>query len=323
MIAIILLMLIGLLLSAFFSGSETGLYRAARPRILMDALSGDRISRGLLWLANNPTLFVATALIGNNLANYVTSFAVVLAVEYLPFTRHLWIEIAAPIALAPVLFVYGELLPKQMFYHAPNRLLRRCGPLLLFFSVLFVPLSALLWLLGLVLSRLGGETPLRVQRSLARKELRQLMEEGQEAGVLRPSQRQLAQNLIAEGTLPVRRHAHPLNRVVVVPPGASRKDAQNVARRYAASILLCATKPQEHPSGYVRAAELYLGVQQELPQLHALPIIAEDEPIVAAVIHLRSRGDDAALIANRSGDVVGVVFTAELAAAMMGGVRQD
>ena len=41
----------------------------------------DTIARGLLWLTNNPSLFVATTLIGNNAANYMTSLAIVLPVN--------------------------------------------------------------------------------------------------------------------------------------------------------------------------------------------------------------------------------------------------
>ncbi len=47
-----LLFAIGVSLSAFFSGSETGFYRATRIRLTMDAMSGDIVARGLLWLAN-------------------------------------------------------------------------------------------------------------------------------------------------------------------------------------------------------------------------------------------------------------------------------
>ena len=55
----------GLLLSAFFSGSETGFYRVPRVRLLIDALGGDKKARGLLWMTNHPWLFVATTLVGN------------------------------------------------------------------------------------------------------------------------------------------------------------------------------------------------------------------------------------------------------------------
>ena len=74
----IVLLIAGVGLSAFFSGSETGFYRASRVRIVMDAMDGNWSSKFLLWLTNRPALFVATALIGNNLANYMTSMAVVL-----------------------------------------------------------------------------------------------------------------------------------------------------------------------------------------------------------------------------------------------------
>ena len=44
--------------------------------IALDAMGGDWIASRLLSLTNNPTLFVATTLIGNNLANYLTSYAI-------------------------------------------------------------------------------------------------------------------------------------------------------------------------------------------------------------------------------------------------------
>ncbi|MDA7878908.1 DUF21 domain-containing protein [bacterium] len=65
----ILLLLLGIFLSAFFSGCETGFYRASRVRFVIAGLDGDLISQYLIKLFNNPTLFVATTLIGNNVAN--------------------------------------------------------------------------------------------------------------------------------------------------------------------------------------------------------------------------------------------------------------
>ncbi len=116
----------GLFLSAFFSGSETGFYRATRLRLVLDAMGGDRIARGLLFLTNHPALFVATALVGNSAANSLISLAAVIAMGRL-FPHPEAAEIMATIALAPIVLVYGELLPKNLFLQAPNRLLRRGG----------------------------------------------------------------------------------------------------------------------------------------------------------------------------------------------------
>ena len=46
MITSVCLFLLGLLLSAFFSGSETGLYRVSRTRLVLDGLSGSHAARG-------------------------------------------------------------------------------------------------------------------------------------------------------------------------------------------------------------------------------------------------------------------------------------
>ena len=105
----------GLLLSAFFSGTETGLYRVSRTRIVLDALSGSRSSRALVWLLNRPAIFVATALVGNNVANYLTSFAIVTLSGALIASGSL-AELLGPILMTPVVFVFGELLPKYLFF---------------------------------------------------------------------------------------------------------------------------------------------------------------------------------------------------------------
>ena len=149
---------VGLFLSAFFSGSETGFYRVTRMRLVLDALGGDLIARGLLWLTNHPSLFVATTLVGNNLANYATSLAIVMGTRSIVYGQEHGhghaAELIAPLVLAPLLFVYGELLPKNLFLHAPNRLLRKGGPLFLLFVPLFFPISALLWGLNRMLARI-------------------------------------------------------------------------------------------------------------------------------------------------------------------------
>ncbi|MCG8653307.1 MAG: CNNM domain-containing protein, partial [Pirellulales bacterium] len=49
------LFVVGLLLSAFFSGSETGLYRVSRTRLVLDALGGSRAAQGIVRLLNHPS----------------------------------------------------------------------------------------------------------------------------------------------------------------------------------------------------------------------------------------------------------------------------
>ena len=109
----IVMLLCGIFLSAFFSGSETGFYRVSRFRLVLSSLDGDRISRNLLWLINNPSLFVATTLIGNNVANYLTSLAIVLLTRHVSSSSLL--EMVAPVLMRRCYLSTGSCYPRTCF----------------------------------------------------------------------------------------------------------------------------------------------------------------------------------------------------------------
>lgn len=302
----LLLFAAGMLLSALFSGSETGFYRVNRTRLLLDSRAGDRISRFLLWLTNQPTLFVATALVGNNVANQLVSFSIVLAAAHLASNSPAW-ETLLPVLASPLVFVYGELLPKNVFYQAPNRLLRRVGPLFALFTVLFAPLSATLWLFGRVIEKVIGYTPLRLAMTLARKELTRILRESEDLGLLEPAQARMAHAIIETGPQLVRRFAVPLSRVVAVREGTSKEEIFRVARRNRTPVVGIRRGRQRDLIGYVRIVELRLSPEPDADSVHQLPRLPADASVIAAIARLRREDADWGLIVDQTGRPVGIV----------------
>lgn len=302
---------VGIFLSAFFSGSETGLYRASRVRLVLDALGGDKTSRGILWLINNPALFVATTLIGNNLANYLCSLAIVLGTS-VAFTGEMAsiAELIAPVVLSPIVFVYGELLPKNLFFYAPNRLLKLGGPLFLFFFILFMPAAVVLWLLGRVLEWLVGESPDQVRLRLARKELRDVLEEGHEAGILLPAQRMLAHNLFTCAAKRVTDFATPIARVGAIHEGMKRSDVLRLAKRHRVSVVPVRKENARELIGYVRVVDVYLDDSPTISLSHVRPLlrIGDQEVLAAAMIKLQSAKENVAQVVDTDGLPVGLLY---------------
>ncbi|QDU97348.1 CNNM domain-containing protein [Lignipirellula cremea] len=311
---------LALALSAFFSGSETGFYRVTRVRLALDGLGGDRVARWLLQLTNHPALFVATTLIGNNLANYLSSLAIVLLARSLFVGEAYTVELVATLLLTPVVFVYGELLPKNLFYHAPNLLLRRSGPLFLFFVVLFSPVSALLWGLGRALQRLLGESPDHVRLALARQELERMLLEGEEAGILRASQQTLAQNLFNVAGEPVSKFSVPAARFPTVSLADAKKDVLRLARRQHLCEL-AVRGPKRKILGYLRVVDLYLDPAEEisLHHLHQLPVLSHDDTAGSALMQLQSQRESLARIEDSDQKLVGFVSVKQLTAALFEG----
>ncbi|MBW9235173.1 DUF21 domain-containing protein, partial [Leptospira santarosai] len=58
-----------LMLSFFFSGSETALTAVNRMKVQLRAEQGDRMSQKLLLLIAKPDRMITTILIGNNIVN--------------------------------------------------------------------------------------------------------------------------------------------------------------------------------------------------------------------------------------------------------------
>ena len=316
----LLLFAAGMFLSAFFSGAETGFYRVTRLRLLLDSLSGDWIARGLLWLTNHPSMFVATTLVGNNMANYVVSLAIVMGTQSLfPGRGHLPMLIA-PMLLAPLVFVYGELMPKNLFYQAPNRMLRRCGPALLSCTWLFLPVSGLLWGFSKILQWVLGVSPQRLQLGLARRELAQVFEEGHEAGILRPAQRGLAQGLFASASLPVKEFITPAARVAPVQTSMSKEEVLRLAKRQRLVAM-----PVEEPGpsrrlvGYLRVIDLCLEPSSELPPPRPLIDIPETDSYISALVQLQGSSETLGRVVTADGETVGFVTARQLSAPLFRG----
>ena len=196
MMLIGMLLIFGLALSAFFSGSETGFYRVTRVRLVMDAKDGKRIAQALLWMVNHPSVVVATVLIGNNLANYCISLGGVLLSSRWLAESSRW-EFLVPLVATPLVFVYGELLPKYLFFQTPYRLLRWAAPLMMVCTVLFLPLSLFVFAFEAIRGWLSGDSNTITSFALGRQDIQRTIAESHEAGCRGPIQRDLAQNLFS------------------------------------------------------------------------------------------------------------------------------
>ena len=281
---------VGMAMSAFFSGSETGLYRVSRTRLVLDGLSGSLPARGVVWLLNHPPVFVATTLIGNNLANYLVSAALVYtaATALGPGTRGEWL---VPMLMTPVVFVFGELLPKSLFFRAPYRLVSLIRPALLGAAVLFAPLAGLLGALGWLLQRVTGETPFRLRLMMGRGELDRVFRDGHEAGLLTSGQRMLAGGLFEIGQRPAISFGVPVDRLAIVDAPVVRDSAVAQARR------------SNHPIVLVRRGGSVVGFlwYADLVSIHA-----EDRPPVRPILRVRS-GDNHLKVLLRMYDAGGEV----------------
>ena len=148
----IALIIVFLLLSAFYAGVETAY--TAFDRILLEVWTRRKrvTARFVKFLTDRPERFLGTTLIGNNLVNvaYSTMFAAFA-------TEHGWAPVWT-IVLAPcIVLIFGEILPKAIFFGSANLMVRLTAFPLGLSYLLFTPVYVLVRLVSRILA--GKEKP--------------------------------------------------------------------------------------------------------------------------------------------------------------------
>ncbi len=190
------LALVGVALSGLFSGCETGLYTLNRVRLTVRTAHGDRAATRLSRELFNQNRALATLLIGTNAASYLASYAVAAMLHGAGLSD--WAVIGWEVAIfTPLLFVFAETLPKDLFRTHTDRwsyklwwVLRLAKWLFTFTTLLPIVQAA-----GMLASRLLGTSA--DAATTARQRMSQLIKEGVGSGVLSEAQTTLADRALA------------------------------------------------------------------------------------------------------------------------------
>ena len=271
-IGAVILFAVGVKLSAFFSGAETGFYRVSFVRLTIEANTGDRAAMRILDFTKTPSYFVATTLVGNNVANYVTTLAIGIGSAKLISGSSQWVEIASTLMVTPFVFIFGELMPKSLYYRAPMKLLRRDSALFLFFFRVFLPVSfPMIWLTQL-LEKFGNSDRSSIETVLSRKRLEQVLSQGKEQGILTNVQDQLIQGLLGTASEPVSAAMIPVNRVTGVDDNATADEVLSQAKRFGINhVLIKRTDSEADWYGYVRVCDLVLEKKAPVLAIREMP----------------------------------------------------
>jgi len=268
----LLLGITSLVLGAAFSGTETAFYRVSRLRLKLDALGGDAVAKWFLWLANNPGFFIATLLVGNNVTTYGASVAMVLFIScVLPHVAGIYVELAATLILAPILFVWGEMFPKNLALNAPNKMLRFFSPVVAIACWLFLPLTAVLWGINKIIAiilRKSGDT---ITMSLGRRELSGILVEGKDTGILSDTQRRLAEGIFNCSDRLIKDYILSQPQLPTITTAMKPEHVLEIIRQ-SHWLMLPVYEPdaipenRDLPIGYVRVIDLEIAVRHQLEE---------------------------------------------------------
>ncbi len=162
-------------ISAYFSGSETGMMTLNRYRLRHRAKQGNRAARRVEKLLRKPDRLISLVLIGNNLVNILAS--ALGTIVGMRLYGNAGVAIATGV-LTFVVLVFAEVLPNTIAALYPEKVAYPSSFLLAPLLILMMPLVWLLNMVTRVLMRMVGiKADVTISSALSKDELRTIVNE--------------------------------------------------------------------------------------------------------------------------------------------------
>lgn len=192
----LVLLLILIILSSFFSASEMAIFSSNKIRIKKYADDGNENAKIIERMLENPERVLNTILVGNNIVNIgAAAISTSIAIDYF---GDVGIGIATGVVTL-VILIFGEITPKGFAAKNADRVaLAVAKPM----NFLIHVLAPIVWILnaltGFLIKALGGK-PVKSLPRVTQDELKMLLELGEEDGVVEKKEKMMIDGIFEFG----------------------------------------------------------------------------------------------------------------------------
>ncbi|MBN1343692.1 MAG: DUF21 domain-containing protein [Phycisphaerae bacterium] len=320
---------VALALSAFYSGCETGLYCLNTVRLELGRRSGRRSSILLGRMLRDREGIIATTLVGTNLANYLAT-ACVVSILSLGAMSEQKAEVVTTLLLTPIIFVFAEVTPKNLFRREADHLMRRLVWPLRISDLLFRATGVIALLKGLArfAARLVGFGRARSLIALEpRQRITAMLREGVGAGVLSEEQSAMVDRVMSLSSVQVRSAMIPRDKVHAVSVDATRADVVELTRSHSYSRMPV-TDPSDKVVGVLRVFDVLAdasaedGRERSITDFVSPPLLLEpDQSITAALTTMQRHGVPMAILVGPQDKFLGIITVKDLVEEIVGDLQ--
>ena len=317
----IIMMAVCLLLSAYFSATETAFSSANTTRLRTLAEKGSGGAALALKLLEQYDRLLSTILIGNNIVNIATA-----SIGTVLFVRHYGDAGAtiSTVVVTVVVLIFGEISPKSIAKDCAERCAMLSAPILRVFIWVLLPLNRLFSLWKKLLSRvfrLGGES------KMSQEELLMLVDEVQQDGSIDRDEGELLKNAIGFSEQEAQDILIHRVDLAALPVTAGKEEIAALFTQTKYSRLLIYENSIDHILGTVHQKDFYVGcgvTDKPLRDIIAPPVFAlENEPIRLLLKKLQQAKTHVAVVVDEYGGTCGIVTMEDILEELVGEIWDE
>jgi putative hemolysin len=318
----IAVMMVLLVCSAFFSGSETSFFNLTRRQVSLLSQSKHKLQVLAARLLNKPKQLLSCLLFGNMTVNVLFyAFASVLTVRIGQQVGTGAAAITAGVSFA-VLVMFGEIVPKSIAYgNSRSVSIAAALPLVLCLQV-FAPLQFVFRVLivGPSLRLLLG--PAHPPKPISTGEFKTLIEHVRKRGLITADENKLLTEVVELGFLKVRHVMRPRVDMIACSVTESAQIARELMLKNHLTKLPVYVRTIDNIVGLVHLRQLLLESEASLDRIVQRVHFVPEQKMVESLLELfRKSGTDIAIVVDEYGGIAGSVRLEDIAEELVGPIE--
>ena len=301
----VLIMMLCLLLEGFFSGSEIGVVSADQMKLRHKAAKGSKGAKLALKMLEKPEWLLSTTLVGTNIAVVTNTTMATALMLHLFGDNGSWLAV---VLVAPLIWIFGEIVPKSVFQQRADVLTPVVIFVLRFFSMLFFPILVVFSFLTNLLTKIAGgdaKNPFTLREEI----VTMLQMPASSGGDIHPVEKNMIKRMFNFNETTVNDVMLPLIEVTAVEQGITCGEARKISSSKAHVRLPVYSQRIDRIIGILHTLDL-LGMEPDAPitdHIRPAVYVPGGKSIKELMIELRGEGTVVAIVVDEFGGAEGIV----------------
>lgn len=322
----LLVIIFCVIMSAYFSATETAFSSLNKIRIKTLAEDGNKKAALVLKLADKYDTMLSAVLIGNNIVNILaSSLATVLFIHFLTVAgRGELGTTVSTVVMTVVVLVFGEISPKTIAKRSPEKFAMFSAPLLHFFLIIFTPFTFVFQKWQNLLAKIFKPND---EAGMTEEELISIIEEAEEEGDFDKEESTLIKSAIEFGDLEVGDIFTPRRDITAVSTGASKDEIAECFSESGYSRLPVYDEDIDNIKGIIYYKDFYTTAYKTQIPIHEIikPVIyvAKSQLISDLLKQLQAKQMHLAVVMDEFGSTAGIVTLEDILEEIVGEIWDE
>jgi len=336
----LLVVIILILINAFFSGTEMAVITLNDAKIRKMAEDGHKRAKLVLKFIDSPSNFLATIQVGVTFAGFLSSafaassFADKIALWIDPTMEYKWLPTVCTVGITLILsyfsLVFGELVPKRIAQKYPEKWAFLSAGLVRFFGIVAKPFVVFLTVSTNAILRLFRIDPDEIDKEVTEEEIRMMVDVGSETGNIEDSEKEMIENIFEFNDKEVSEIMTHRKKIVSLPIDAPFEEVMRIAREERYTRIPVYNENIDDIEGILHIKDL-IGIKApteeepfELKKLIREPLVVhETRKISSLFAEMKTCGMQMAVIVDEYGGTMGICTIEDMLEEIVGNITDE